>query len=177
MADLRKLLEEARLQIVYLHEKFQATGSGNAVVAKIEAALAAVPAVEWDEHDAAAGTEAKIGPLTAHVCESSPGVWCWSVRAEGDADTLGLAKAEAESAAWEAFATHKCPVYAKCCADHGFVHGAEAEELREGIEKMIERYGEKKVSTDALQTLLDGVDARDSLAYGEARDAEAVNRG
>lgn len=32
----------------------------------------------------------------------------------------------------------KCQVYKAICADHGFTHGAEAEELRKGIEKVIE---------------------------------------
>lgn len=33
------LLKEARLEITYLHEKFQETGSGNAVLARIDALL------------------------------------------------------------------------------------------------------------------------------------------
>lgn len=36
---LRGVLREAKLQIEYLHDKFQTTGSGNAVLAKISAAL------------------------------------------------------------------------------------------------------------------------------------------
>lgn len=38
--DLVSALEEAERQIVYLHEKFQATGSGEAALAKIRSALA-----------------------------------------------------------------------------------------------------------------------------------------
>lgn len=38
--DLIAALTEAELQIEYLHEKFSETGSGNAVLAKIRAALA-----------------------------------------------------------------------------------------------------------------------------------------
>lgn len=38
-AGLRGLLAEAQIQIVYLHEKFQTTGSGNAVLSRIDAAL------------------------------------------------------------------------------------------------------------------------------------------
>ena len=38
---LYKALESARLQIEYLHEKFQETGSGNAVLAQINEALRA----------------------------------------------------------------------------------------------------------------------------------------
>jgi len=37
--DMRKALEEARSQIEYLHEKFIVTGSGNAVIARIDSAL------------------------------------------------------------------------------------------------------------------------------------------
>lgn len=38
--DLLTLLDEARLQIEYLHKKFGATGSGNNVLSRIETALA-----------------------------------------------------------------------------------------------------------------------------------------
>jgi hypothetical protein len=38
--ELLSALEEARLQIQYLHEKFSHTGSGNAVLSRIEAAIA-----------------------------------------------------------------------------------------------------------------------------------------
>lgn len=37
--DMYEALQEARLQIQYLHEKFQETGTGNAALAKIDAAL------------------------------------------------------------------------------------------------------------------------------------------
>ncbi|MBS0343807.1 MAG: hypothetical protein JSS56_25155 [Proteobacteria bacterium] len=40
VAALRATLREARVQIKYLHEKFQETGSGNGVLARIDAALA-----------------------------------------------------------------------------------------------------------------------------------------
>ncbi len=40
ISDLEAVLGEARLQIEYLQEKFQPTGSGNAVLARINAALA-----------------------------------------------------------------------------------------------------------------------------------------
>ena len=38
-AELVAVLEEARLQIKYLHEKFQETGSGNSVLSRINAVL------------------------------------------------------------------------------------------------------------------------------------------
>jgi hypothetical protein len=44
IARLRAALRDARLQIEYLHGKFQATGSGNAVLARIDAALSPPPA-------------------------------------------------------------------------------------------------------------------------------------
>ena len=37
--ELLSLLREARAQIEYLHEKFQETGSGNALLSRIAAAL------------------------------------------------------------------------------------------------------------------------------------------
>ncbi len=40
IAELEAVLGEARLQIEYLQEKFQPTGTGNAVLARINAALA-----------------------------------------------------------------------------------------------------------------------------------------
>lgn len=40
---LRAALNEARLQVEYLHGKFVATGSGNAVLARINAALDTAP--------------------------------------------------------------------------------------------------------------------------------------
>lgn len=76
-----------------------------------------------------------------------------------------------------------CCLFDEYCSDHGFHHGAEASELREGIEKVIKHpdaYGPSCV--EGLQNLLDSVDARDSLAYAEhakrekARDDEAGRR-
>ncbi len=67
----------------------------------------------------------------------------------------------------------KCPVYSQHCPEHGFFHGAEAEELREGIEAIIEQEGDEHGFKRALRALLDRVDARDSLAYLEAKKAEA----
>ena len=39
VARLEEALREAKLQIEYLHGKFQETGSGNAVLARIDSAL------------------------------------------------------------------------------------------------------------------------------------------
>lgn len=58
-------------------------------------------------------------------------------------------------------------VIGEYCAVHEFVHGAEAEELRSGIEILIENGDE--VEPVELQRFLDDVDARDSCAYAEAR--------
>lgn len=66
----------------------------------------------------------------------------------------------------------KCRVYKSYCSKHGFVHGAEAEELRKGIETVMERWRADGTGVPLfdLQRLLDRVDARDSLAYREAKD-------
>lgn len=54
------------------------------------------------------------------------------------------------------------------CREHNFIHGGEAEELRERIEKAIDDarvYNEDgdSVASDVLQSILDDVDARDSV--------------
>lgn len=66
---------------------------------------------------------------------------------------------------------------ARGCPVHGDAnHGGEAEELRKGIERILERSYDatRKVDGDdiclALQKLLDDVDARDSLAWLERHD-------
>lgn len=66
-----------------------------------------------------------------------------------------------------------CAIDGKPCKDHaGVVHGAEAEELRSGIERIRARnYDDVGELSDALLRLLDSVDARDSLALLEAVDA------
>lgn len=67
-----------------------------------------------------------------------------------------------------------CPIYSAVCPEHGFVHGAEAEELRAGIERLIKEAdmdpddGVRRTVASELQSLLDSVDARDSLAFLEA---------
>lgn len=43
--EVVKAARDAKLQIEYLHEKFQETGTGNAVLAKLNAALAAAERV------------------------------------------------------------------------------------------------------------------------------------
>ena len=50
------------------------------------------------------------------------------------------------------------------CGRHGFIHGAEAEELRHRIEQHIADSGD---ALGALQGVLDSVDARDSAAWLE----------
>jgi hypothetical protein len=67
------------------------------------------------------------------------------------------------------------------CPDHGFYHGAEAEELREKLEGLIGEFDNDGDSEEeaagrfvarALQRVLDEVDARDSLAYLEVQGNE-----
>ena len=60
-----------------------------------------------------------------------------------------------------------CPL-GTYCEEHGFHHGAEAEELRKGIEDLIACY-EDEVPCSVLEELLQRIDARDSVAYLEAR--------
>jgi hypothetical protein len=71
-------------------------------------------------------------------------------------------------------AVNACPVRGVACADHGFVHGEEAEELRAGIERLASEHrggAGKRVTAlcDDLLDLLDEVDARDSLAFREGK--------
>lgn len=68
-------------------------------------------------------------------------------------------------------------VIGKLCAEHQFVHGAEAEQLRAKAEEFIARLNsaearegiDSQVVADDLQDLLDSVDARDSLAFVEVK--------
>ena len=73
----------------------------------------------------------------------------------------------------------KCTVYKDFCMEHNFVHGAEAEELREGIEKIrgsiARNYDDDFILMTVLRQLddlVERVDARDSLAFLEAKDEE-----
>ena len=65
--------------------------------------------------------------------------------------------------------TKRCPLRDECSI-HG-QHGGEAEKLRKGIELLFEAH-EDHVPRLALIRLLDGIDARDSLAYLEACDPD-----
>lgn len=86
-----------------------------------------------------------------------------------------------------------CPLRADACREHGYVHGAEAEELRAGIEKIISdrnsiddgepnehtsphdaAYNAIDAVLERLQGLLDSVDARDSIAYREVECARSA---
>jgi hypothetical protein len=66
---------------------------------------------------------------------------------------------------------------ADCAVHSGMRHGGEAEELRMGIEEIIkgplyEDYSPQKAAEEVLEklrTLLDSVDARDSLAHAEMK--------
>lgn len=69
----------------------------------------------------------------------------------------------------------------KYCSLHDFIHGAEAEELRQRIEKVIgdiENSIESRREVDPelivldLKAILDRVDARDSVAYLEVTAKE-----
>jgi len=81
----------------------------------------------------------------------------------------------------------KCTVFRESCPVHGYYHGGEAKELREGIEKVIrmaENFNDNETdSISELQSfpddiirrlaeLLRSVDARDSLAREEADEED-----
>ncbi len=67
-----------------------------------------------------------------------------------------------------------CTIYSEPCPVHDFVHGAEAEELRSGIEAALLTTLTFGDGAAVLQQLLDKVDARDSLAYREAQEPDRV---
>lgn len=94
---------------------------------------------------------------------------------------------EAESAYFAREMEMTCPIRNVSCPEHGFIHGKEAEELRQGIERLLEKYppatgcdnDPKWDRCDLLwdlRKLLDRVDARDSLAWLEARDTTSPAR-
>lgn len=69
-------------------------------------------------------------------------------------------------------------VIGEYCRRHGFIHGAEAEELRSRVEQIlnaVDHEGDDAASEldRALRMMLDEVDSRDSLAYVEARATQA----
>ena len=74
----------------------------------------------------------------------------------------------------EGFGEGEWSVERTCAIHSGQVHGREAEELRRGIEGIIK--GMDEFSSEEwrplLQNLLDEVDARDSLAYGETLEGK-----
>lgn len=69
--------------------------------------------------------------------------------------------------------TRRPCVFGEYCSLHDFVHGAEAEELRERFEKLLAQGG--GVEDYDVQAILDEVDARDSLAYLEWRKHEGAS--
>ena len=72
-----------------------------------------------------------------------------------------------------------CPLVNRRCEEHEFIHGAEAEELRSGIEKVIglANHGlDYDELVGELRNLLDKVDARDSLAFVEKRPPRRKRR-
>lgn len=73
-------------------------------------------------------------------------------------------------------------VIGKYCEFHGWVHGAEAEELRSELEKFLKQF-QSEIFEDLteddisgrLQKLLDEVDARDSVAFLEVKPRKPRN--
>lgn len=89
----------------------------------------------------------------------------------GDAETVALDLAEALVEVAEA-----CVFGLPCTRHNGVVHGAEAEELRRGIEKILRDFDTSELRDPPrvesamlreLEQLLVEVDARDSLAFVE----------
>lgn len=80
----------------------------------------------------------------------------------------------------EGLADGKASPHRACAIHAGQMHGAEAEELRKGIEEILrpvavrlsQRDEETQDMVDALRRLLDMVDARDSLAYRETLEGK-----
>jgi hypothetical protein len=62
-------------------------------------------------------------------------------------------------------------IFGVFCQRHGFIHGAEAEELRQKIERLLSTE-DGDVPTWAIRRVLEKVDARDSLAWMERRKAD-----
>lgn len=66
-------------------------------------------------------------------------------------------------------------VLGEYCRRHGFIHGAEAEELRERVETILDQVDHEESDAGdeldrALRIMLQEIDARDSLAYRESVD-------
>ena len=71
-----------------------------------------------------------------------------------------------------------CPVYHLPCKTHGYIHGQEAEELRSGLDNILENLSVEGDEIDIndyyirvqhLRDLLEETDARDSCGYLEAK--------
>lgn len=75
--------------------------------------------------------------------------------------------------------SHQKCVIGKYCSNHGLIHGGEAEELRQRIEAIlhqveIDEDDAAEAMVRALRLALDEVDARDSLAFLEAKAPVSV---
>lgn len=66
--------------------------------------------------------------------------------------------------------TRRC-IIGDYCQIHGFIHGAESEELRAALEKLIAEAKDQRssLSRGDVTDLLNRIDARDSLAYLDAK--------
>ena len=88
-----------------------------------------------------------------------------SARAEGEVADLETELKEART---------------RCTVHNDSIHGAEAEELRRGLEDILKNEVDEGlavgVTVGTIQDLLDRVDARDSLAFLERAERRAVAR-
>jgi len=134
---------------------------------EIKAGTGVVPQALYDEAMKRAGaaeatlTAARIGPCRGgapHYCPNCD-------RSFGEA-ALGSSPAATKEESTK-MSPRKC-VIGEFCDLHGFVHGAEAEELRERLARLNSR---------KVNAILDDVDARDSCAYVESRGCECRDGG
>lgn len=128
---LREALHEARLQIEYLHEKFVVTGSGNGVLARIDAALSAhAPASEdgWCfDMDKAPRDGTQIILFFPTYREGAVGVYRWN---DNDGETpdgspwenidgFGCSEGEDGPTAWRHLPTPPIPAKREEDTTHG----------------------------------------------------------
>jgi hypothetical protein len=103
--------------------------------------------------------------------------WLWTGAGGGQATSAKLALRHIRREL--GVTARREPTPSRCPVHDNQEHGAEAEELRSGIEALIESANRLPqswghwVRADDLQHLLDSTDARDSTAYLERQDAGA----
>lgn len=153
---VREQAEKARIV-----DKWKAANGYDDLLAAYSTAVDEVRATE------AALAETRYAALMAAGVRGGPHAWRWEQDPTGTTldDEAAWARLLGEMRAEMA---RPCAISAKPCARHGYAHGQEAEELRAGVEKILGN-SNKVAPVAELQRLLDKTDARDSLAYLEAK--------